>query len=224
MSHSPLPKEQQSAYQRWEMASLEDPTLQAELVATLAPEEIAAQLAQLQIEQLALLQQQAHQQGLLEGQREGRAAGLIEGRAAAAQERADLLAIASSFTEEIARSNELIAADLLQLALDLARAMLKTALEVRPTLVLPIVTEAIRYLPTVQQPALLTLHPLDVELVTERLGTELSSAGWTIAPEANMQRGGCRVDTPSHHIDATLGGRWTRVAAALGLQSDWLAP
>lgn len=229
MSKQTIPKEMQSAYQRWEMASLEidvapAPDSAVEPEAMLTPE----QLLQQQQEHLALLRQQAHEQGKADGysagHAEGRALGLAEGRAAAEQERAALAALATGFSDEIAKADQLIAIDLLQLSLDIARAVLKTALDVRPELVLPIVSEAIRYLPTVQQPALLTLHPLDVAVVNERIGTELHSAGWVIATDAQLQRGGCRVDTPSHQIEATLDGRWQRVAAALGVQSDWLAP
>ena len=59
---------------------------------------------------------------------------------------------------------------MLDLALDLAKAMLKTALAVRPELVLPIVAEAIHYLPALQQPALLFLHPDDALLVKNAHG------------------------------------------------------
>lgn len=227
MSQPSLPKEQQSAYERWEMASLDVVAPPAAMQLAEAARSAAQQeqeQQQQQAEQLQRMQQQAHAQGQTEGHAQGLAAGLAEGRAAAAQERAALLTMATGFTHEIAHANDLIAADLLQLSLDIARAVLKTALELRPELVLPIVTEAIRYLPTVQQPALLALHPLDVPIVSERLGTELASAGWVISADAQLQRGGCRVDTPAHQIDATLDGRWQRVAAALGVQSDWLAP
>jgi flagellar assembly protein FliH len=227
MRQQSLPKEQQSAYERWEMASLDVAVPPAAMPVAEAERSAAQQQEQQQqqqVEQLTRMRLQAQEQGQIEGQAQGLAQGLAEGRAAAAQERAVLVALATGFTHEIARANELIAADLLQLALDIARAVLKTALEVHPELVLPIVTEAIRYLPTVQQPALLALHPLDVPIVTERLGTELASAGWVLTADAHMQRGGCRVDTPAHQIDATLDGRWQRIAAALGVQSDWLAP
>lgn len=227
MSHPSLPKEQQSAYQRWEMASLDAPAAPAATATAAMPAAAApspAQLLRQQAEQLALLQQQAHEEGHAAGFAQGLAEGTAAGRAAAEQERAALLALAAGFSEEVGHANELIAADLLHLGLDIARAVLKTALEVRPELVLPVVSEAIRYLPTVQKPARLTLHPLDAPLVQERLGHELASAGWTVATDAQLLRGGCRVDTPSHHIDATLEGRWQRVAAALGMQSDWLAP
>ena len=113
---------------------------------------------------------------------------------------------------------------LLILALDLAKAMLKTSLEVRPELVLPVVRESIDYLPSLQQPAVLHLHPEDALLVREQMGEELAGGGWRIAEDEQMERGGCRVDTPSNSIDAGATSRWRRIAAALGKSGDWMAP
>jgi flagellar assembly protein FliH len=131
---------------------------------------------------------------------------------------------AATFGTEVAQANDVIADDMLDLALDLAKAMLKTALAVRPELVLPIVGEAIRYLPSLQQPALLFLHPDDAALVKDHMQDELNKAGWRVAEDAHMERGGCRVETASNQIDASTSTRWQRIAAALGKDLDWLQP
>jgi flagellar assembly protein FliH len=217
MSYATLPKEQQSAYQRWEMASFGDDRPGPQRVR----QEDAAMLAQ-RAEQLALRREEARQEGYAAGLSEGYAAGLAQGRAQADQERAMLLQIAGGFGSEVANANELIAADLLRLALDVAKAMLKTALNVRPEMVIPVINEAIRYLPTLHQPALLFLNPIDAELVNAHMGNELVSAGWRVIEDMHMERGGCRVETASNQIDATAPTRWQRIAAALGNESEWL--
>jgi flagellar assembly protein FliH len=228
---SVIPKEKLSAYQRWEMASFDErppPT----------PEEIAAQLTKANEE----VKRAAYAAGLAEGRNagfaEGRAAGLEEGRAAgmeqghaaglaqgraqAEAERLQLQQVAHAFGDEVAQASERIAADVLTLALDLAKGMLKNALSIRPELVIPVVSEAIRYLPTLHQPALLFLHPADAVLVREQLGDEMTKAGWRVAEDAHIERGGCRVETATNQIDATTETRWHRLAAALGKDSDWL--
>jgi flagellar assembly protein FliH len=217
MSYATLPKEQQSAYQRWEMASFGDDRPGPQRVR----QEDAAMLAQ-RAEQLALRREEARQEGYAAGLSEGYAAGLAQGRAQADQERAMLLQIAGGFGSEVANANELIAADLLRLALDVAKAMLKTALNVRPEMVIPVINEAIRYLPTLHQPALLFLNPIDAELVNAHMGNELVNAGWRVIEDMHMERGGCRVETASNQIDATAPTRWQRIAAALGNESEWL--
>ena len=207
-----LPKEQQSAYQRWEMASF-------------GSDNQGARSAQSAISdaELAAIREQARQQGYAEGMAQGHAAGLDIGRVDSAQEMLHLQQIAEAFGNEISRANEVIADDLLELGLDLAKAMLKTALEIRPELVLPVVAEAIRYLPSLQQPALLFLHPADAALARDYIGEELAKSGWRVTEDMHLERGGCRVETPSNQIDGSVQSRWQRIAAALGKNADWLA-
>jgi flagellar assembly protein FliH len=207
-----LPKEQQSAYQRWEMASFGD-------------DRASTRNSQPQVTEaeLAAIREQARQEGYAQGLAQGQAAGMDIGRVDSAQELLHLQQVAEAFGSEIVRANEVIADDLLNLGLDLAKAMLKTALDIRPELVLPVVAEAIRYLPSLQQPALLFLHPADAKLARDFIGEELSKAGWRVTEDTHLERGGCRVETPSNQIDGSVQSRWQRIAAALGKNSDWLA-
>lgn len=217
MSSPVIPKEHLSAYQRWELASFGDERPSAQQV-----QETAAIATKLATEQIALQRDEARQQGYAEGYEQGHAAGLEAARAEAAQMLAPLAGLAEAFGNQLARANETVADDMLNLALDLAKAMLKTALKVRPELVLPVVGEAIRYLPTVQPPALLALNPQDVAIVKEHMGDELAKAGWRVVEDTQMERGGCRVETASNQIDATQQVRWQRIAEALGKHPDWL--
>lgn len=221
MSSNAIPKEQLSAYQRWELASFGDERPSAQ-----NRNAVHAEQAKRDTEAIATQREEARKQGHAEGHAEGlaagRKAGMDAGRADAARETARLRQLAESFGTEVARANEVVADDLLNLALDLAKAMLKTALKAQPELVLPVVSEAIRYLPSVQQPALLALHPQDAELVRTHMADELSKAGWRVTEDVQMTRGGCRVETASNQIDATPEVRWQRIAEALGKQSDWL--
>lgn len=227
-----IPKERQSAYQRWEMTSFNEvkPSAKAEPAKDHAAEMAAANAAAAahtaniaaMAQQIESARAEAHAEGYAAGMEEGRAAGLAEGRAQAEQEKQTLLDIADTFGTEVAQANELIASDMLDLALDLAKAMLKTALNVRPELIIPLVREAIHYLPTLQQPALLHLHPDDAAIITTHLGDELSSAAWRVVEDPHMDRGSCRVETVTNQIDATTTTRWQRIAAALGKESDWL--
>lgn len=217
MSNATLPKEQMSAYMRWEMASFDEP----------APGRRDDGPARPTIEELAAIREEARRNGQAEGRAEGYAQGLAQGReeglAQAAAELAPLRAAALAFGDELARAEQSTAQQMLDLALDLAKAMLKTALPIRPELALPVVSEAIRYLPSVQQPALLYLHPADAALARDAIGDELAHGGWRIVEDAQLERGGCRAETASNQIDATVATRWQRIAATLARESDWLA-
>jgi flagellar assembly protein FliH len=219
-----IPKERQTAYQRWEMASFGEPPAPPEP----DPEppapavDVEALLAEAR-EQIAAARESARREGLAEGLAQGYQTGMEQGRAQALEENTLLQQLSVAFGAEISKAREQVAQDLLDLALDLSKAMLKHTLAVRPELVLPVVSEAIGYLPTLQQPALLFLHPEDAQLVRERMGAELAAAGWRVLDETSMERGGCRVETASNQIDASATSRWQRIAQALGRESEWLA-
>jgi flagellar assembly protein FliH len=202
----------QPACQLWEMTSFDThphPAKNAGHTAVVLPT----------IEQITAIQEQARQ----EGYHAGRAEGLAAGREEAAEEATRLRTLADTFSTELGKADETISQQVLDLSIDLARALLKSALAIRPELVIPIVKEAVRYLPALHQPALLFLNPGDGVLVRDRIGDELTKMGWQLADDAALEPGGCRVETASNQIDASLPTRWQRLTAALSKHSDWLA-
>jgi flagellar assembly protein FliH len=235
-----IPKEQQSAYQRWELTSFGDerPSTQARRAAAAPPPAPAPEPVQIvpnvalpTLEELEALREQARAEGYAEGLAEGRAAGQAEGYADGARagqieaeaELEHLRAIAATFSDAVMQADETIAHDVLELALRLARGMVRTAFDVRPELILPVVQEAIGYLPVLAQPATLTLNPGDAEIVRQAMGQELVKGGWRIVEDASMARGGCKVDTASNQIDAQAQARWARLTHALQSNVDWLS-
>jgi flagellar assembly protein FliH len=219
---SDTPKELQTAYQRWEMASFGD---DRPSVVAARPAAVVQPAIDLPSEEdLAAIREEARQAGHEKGHGAGYADGLAIGRAEAARELEHLQAIALEFGEAIAHADEAIAADVLDLALHLAKSMLRTALEVKPELVIPVVREAIEYLPVLQQPALLMLNPADAEIVRAGIGEELDKGGWRVVPDPTIARGGCKVDTATNQIDAQTGSRWERLTHALGKNMEWLGP
>jgi flagellar assembly protein FliH len=248
-----LPKEQQSAFQRWEMTSFGDerPSVlalreaeQREIDAEnarLAAEQRVLEVIQEQqelvemgpplpppldyptVEELEAIREEARKDGYDEGHAAGHADAMAAGKIASAEELEHVRAIAANFNNALHDADQLIANDVLELALQLAKGMLKNALQVKPELILPIVRDAIEYLPVLQQPALLVLHPDDAAVVRAGIGEELDKGGWRVVEDPHVGRGGCKVDTASNQIDATAAGRWQRLSHALGKEVDWLA-
>jgi flagellar assembly protein FliH len=175
-------------------------------------------------EELEAIREQARLIGYEEGRAAGHADALEQGKLAAVNELGHLKQIAQAFTGALAEADQTIAGDVLDLALHLSRCMLNTALQVRPELILPLVREAIQLLPVVQQPAVLMLNPEDAQLVRDGLSEELEHGHWRIVEDAQIGRGGCKVDTASNQIDAQAAARWQRLTHALGKDLDWLAP
>ena len=75
--------------------------------------------------------------------------------------------------------------------------------------------------PSVQQPARIYLHPDDASTVREHIGEELREGGWHIIEDAQIEAGGCMVETASNQIDASSASRWKRISKALGHPSEW---
>ena len=238
-----IPKELQSAYQRWEMTSFGDErpnphaqrAAEAEKAAAAArayepppPPQPSIQLPTAEeLEAIrAAAREEGYAEGLEAGQAEGHAAGSEEGltlgRAEAAEELEHLRQLATTFGDAVTEADEAISNDVLELALHLARGMVRTAFDVKPDLILPVVREAIDYLPNLQQPALLMLHPEDALIVKSSIGHELDKSGWRIVEDESIARGGCRVDTASNQIDAQIASRWQRLTLALGKNIEWL--
>jgi len=244
-----IPKEKQTAYQRWELQSFGDsrPSIVAqrereeEEARAIAAEEAAA-LAEVEQaeyetehapapdypteEELAAIREEARQQGydagFKAGHDDGVAQALDEQRAATEQALAPVREIADNFSTALREADQAISNEVLELALHLAKGMIKTALRVKPELILPIVREAIEYLPVLQQPALLILNPEDAAVVREGIAEELDKGGWRVIDDPTIERGGCKVDTASNQIDATVASRWQRLSLALGKDIDWI--
>jgi flagellar assembly protein FliH len=214
---SDIPKEQQTAYERWEMTSFGDerPSVVAKRP---PPVELPTEAT------VAAIKEEARLLGYEAGHAAGYADALAQGQIEIRHELEHLQAVAERFGSALAEADDIIAHDVLELALHLARGMLHTAFEVKPELVLPIVREAIEYLPALHQPALLLLNPQDAQLVRDGIGEELDKGGWRVVEDPAIGRGGCKVDTATNQIDAQAASRWARLTHALGKDLDWLGP
>lgn len=150
----------------------------------------------------------------------GYAAGLQEGRAVLAR----LAAVLQALDAQVAGFEERYAVHVTDLALEVARQMLRTDVSARRQSLLPVVREALRSLPEGLRRPHLVLHPADVALVRGELGDELTRGHWAIVEDHRIEPGGCRIDSESGDVDATLGTRWKRLAASLGREAPWNAP
>jgi flagellar assembly protein FliH len=158
------------------------------------------------------------------GMQEGFAVGMAKAREAAHEDKQSFLKLTTAFSEALEKSDEQIADDVLSLALDIAKSMLKVKLNVDPAAVLPVVMDAIHYLPYVQKPARILVHHDDAQMLREYLADEISSQNWQILEDSSVERGGCLVETGANQIDATNEMRWKRISEALAQNNNWLMP
>lgn len=153
---------------------------------------------------------------------EGTAAGYREGLARARAEAERLAALAASGAQSLEEGEAKAAEAVLDLALELARQMVRTELKVRREALLPVVREAMQLVPAGAPGPQLVLNPGDAELVRAHIGDEVTSGGFRIVEDHRIAPGGCRIVSPACEVDATLPTRWRRIVDALGRDHGWL--
>jgi flagellar assembly protein FliH len=216
MSKATAVKDGLTAWQRWELPSFDEK--QSVDAPQNIPLPVEEHVAPPVILPTAAEIEQIHVKAQEEGYQAGYAAGYADGE----QKKQRLTSLMDALDKELQQVDQQVAQDLLDLSLEIARQMLKQSLSVKPELLLSVVREAIGSLPHFNQHAHLIMHPDDAELVRDGMGELLTHMGWKIFEDAQMERGGCRVETSNSQIDATLATRWQRVVASIGKDSSWL--
>jgi len=219
----PAAKPVLSAWQRWEMGTLEsedaarDNNVHALVVPRVDAEALARdnELSRLRLEARNQGRAEGHREGLAKGRAEGHAEGLAAGLAAASAHAEQLRALAATLPAALRRAESELADAILTLALDVARQVVHRTLRAEPDWVLPLVQDLLHAEPALQGEPRLLLHPEDLALVKNSLGNELQIAGWQVRADDSLARGGCRVQSASGEMDASLETRWKSVTAAL---------
>jgi flagellar assembly protein FliH len=156
---------------------------------------------------------------LEEARREGYQTGYEAGQAAVLAEANRLASAASGLAEALAQFDQEVADELVALATEIARQVIRGELSARQDIILNVVHEALSQLP--HQHATVFLHPDDASLVRSYAGDALAHAGHRILEEPRLNPGDCILESGSSQVDATLATRWRRVIETLGLASAW---
>lgn len=207
MSNTLTPKDKLTAYERWELPSFDVGGIRV----SGNPNGMKLPTAS----ELENIGRQAHDEGYQAGYKEG----YKEGVQKAASETQRLATLLASMEQGV---DQQVVQSLLELALELAQQMLHQALKVNPELLLDVIRAAISSLPHFNPGAHLVLHPADAEIVRARMGEQLAHSGWKIFEDAQIARGGARIETAHTQIDATLETRWKRIVLNMGQDSSWL--
>lgn len=222
MSNSGQPvKGQVSAYQRWEMASFDPPPPPA-------PVDDRALEAELR-----RVRDEAHAQGLASGHvagqalgyqagfDQGHAQGFEKGRQQALSEAARLAGLADAFKAALGGVEAELSETLAALALDIAQQVVRQHIAHDPVALVACAREVLTAEPALIGAPQLVVNPADLPVVEAYLKEELEALGWQVRTDPAIERGGCRAQAASGEIDANIGTRWERVAAALGKVSKW---
>lgn len=210
MATSPLiPKEQLSAYQRWELGSFDRPI---EPPANIAPN----------AESVRQMDEAARADGFAAGHREGMEAGRLDALGETTARVVRLDQMVTELASDLARIEQELAQEVVQLGLAVARKLVGEALRIRPDIVRDTVEEALRQVAQVHGPVVVIVHPEDAAIVRSFLQSSPPRDKWSLREDPAIACGGCRLETLAGDVDATLGQRWHRVTAALGSPSEWI--
>ncbi|MDT8438389.1 MAG: flagellar assembly protein FliH [Wenzhouxiangellaceae bacterium] len=159
--------------------------------------------------QLEALQKQAWKEAWDKGEREGRQAGQAE----LTREAKRFKALADAFGDVREQLDETLERELTELALLVARRVVRRELKTDPELVLTLIREALQAMPMGSRDIQLHMHPDDVRLVQQTLAASDGETRWKAVADPMIERGGLRVSSESSLLDATLEQRIQRIVS-----------
>ncbi len=117
--------------------------------------------------------------------------------------------------------NDLLAQQVLELACDLARQVVRRELQQPLEPLKAVVHEALALAVQDHTPATLRLHPQDLDLLKSDLETPLAEQHIRLQPDKSLTPGGCVVESAQGAVDGTMEKRWAKAVANLGLNVPW---
>ncbi|WCM92710.1 flagellar assembly protein FliH [Acidovorax sp. NCPPB 2350] len=123
--------------------------------------------------------------------------------------------------ESLAELQQRMAHEVLELACDIARQVIRQELASGPQALLPVVREALGMLVAEGRPATVRIHPADWAFLEQPLTEAYAGAKVQWVPDAAVAQGNCLVESAGTVVDGSLDKRWRRAIAALGLSSAW---
>lgn len=152
-----------------------------------------------------------------QARQEGFEQGLNEGRDAGREEFAQRLRLLDTAMQRLARPfeelDESVEQQLAQLAMLVARQLVRRELKTDPAQVIGVVREALAALPVAARDVRLAVNPEDAEMVRDALSLHDGEHAIRIVEDPVQSRGGCRVLTETSQIDATVESRLNAVIA-----------
>jgi flagellar assembly protein FliH len=222
-----IPKEQLTAYQRWELAPFDELGDDASRGPGVfrPPEEVDGGTGGVALPtagDIERLHHEAWQEGYNLGLEEGRKAGFDEGMSAGQQHAERLKALAEALDIELLRQDEQVAQEVLALSLAVAQEVVRVALRVRPELMMAAIREAVVSLPSMDGHYRIVVHTEFKEMVRDWLAREHSHLSWTVLEDPTLEPGSFRFESTHSELDASMRTRWLQIVQCLGADGGWL--
>ena len=128
-----------------------------------------------------------------------------------------------NMTDQLLSSEQMIARQVLDLACDLARQVVRQELKTNTQHLRAVVGEALEMMIDDGLPATVHMHPDDLATMQAAMLATLGENAPEFVADPSLTPGGCIVKSPSSTVDATIEKRWTRAMGNLGLDTEWKA-
>lgn len=194
---------------------------------TLTVNEIEDMQKQAYEEAFAQGKKEGYEQGFEEGKTEGNLEGFKQGKIEGAkqgydenlhllQEQSSLfVSLLESLSEPFDELDQSVEKELVNLAIGIASQLVRREIKVDSGQIVAVIREAINALPLAAQKLTLYMHPEDAELVRSSLALDEISPPWVIIEEPLISQGGCKVQTETSLIDATVENRLAAIVASV---------
>jgi flagellar assembly protein FliH len=167
--------------------------------------------------QVATVRQSAYQ----DGYRDGLVALESFKQSFATQMAAQLGQLLRSFGTQIDALEQQMAQAVAHSAVLLARRVVRTELQTRPEHVAEAAQQAVNAVLLSARHIRVMVHADDLPLVAAGAAEALQARGARLLAHAEVERGGCLVESDLGQIDASIATRWQQAAAVLGSDLPW---
>jgi flagellar assembly protein FliH len=201
-------KSELSAFQRWELAALHE-----------AGERDQVHIPS--VHEIELLRIRAQDEGFAAGFAQGLEQGQAQATAQQQEISQRIQRIAADYELAMENLRKDACSALADLAAQIAQAVIRQELQTAPELITKVVSDMLDDL--ADQPCKLVVHPQDAARIKTNptYHSEIQAKRTRIVEDDSIEPGGCRVQTPFNHNDATLAVRWQRIASAFQSRVQW---
>ena len=123
--------------------------------------------------------------------------------------------------EQLISAEQKIGRQVLDLACDIARQVVRQELQSNTGHLRAVIGEALEQIVEDGLPATVRMHPDDLALMRGALMETLGENAPDFVADVTITPGGCLLQTPGATVDATIEKRWTRALGNLGMDAPW---
>ncbi|QHS09242.1 FliH/SctL family protein [Sinimarinibacterium sp. NLF-5-8] len=167
-------------------------------------------------EEIASIEEAAHQEGYAHGHKEGYEAGRLAGEKPLLEQAERLRQLIEHIAKPLQQLDDEVEQALTELAAAIAERVVADELSLQPERIRQMLRDVLKGLPSQLRTLRVQVHPEDAALLAAQFTPEQDVDEFSIVEDASLQRGDCRVSSDSSLIDGRWKTRLAEVVQAIG--------